>query len=78
MAVRYRSRAYTGEILERSSSNSFLSVPANDDNNNGNAEEYLGRFTFKSRATAERLVAWMLDRFNKDPLRARKQSLKLK
>ena len=56
----------------------FLSVPANDDNDNGNTEEYLGRFTFKNRATAERLAAWMLDRFNRDPVRAREQSLKLK
>ena len=56
----------------------FLSVPANDDNDNGNAEEYLDRFTFKNRATAERLAAWMLDRFNRDPVRAREQSLKLK
>ena len=56
----------------------FLSVPANDDNDNGNAEEYLDRFTFKNRATTERLVAWMLDRFSRDPILARKQSLKLK
>jgi hypothetical protein len=31
-----------------------------DDKDNGNAAEYLGRFTFKDRGTAERLAAWML------------------
>jgi hypothetical protein len=53
-------------------------VLANNDNDNGNAEEFLGRFTFENRATTERLAAWMLDRFNRDPIRTRKQSLKLK
>jgi hypothetical protein len=36
-----------------------------------NAKEYLRRFTLKNRATVEqRLAAWMLERFNRDPIRA--------
>ena len=36
-----------------------------DDYDNGNAEYYLGSFTLKDRATAERLSAWMQARFEK-------------
>jgi len=36
-----------------------------DRNDDGNAEAYLGGFTLNDRATAERLAAWMLDRFEK-------------
>ena len=32
---------------------------------NANAEFYLGTFVLKNRATAERLAAWILDRYNK-------------
>jgi len=35
----------------------FLTDFWDDDKDNGNAEEYLGRFTFKDRETAERLAA---------------------
>jgi hypothetical protein len=38
----------------------FLTDFWDDDKDNGNAAEYLGRFTFKDRGTAERLAAWML------------------
>jgi hypothetical protein len=36
-----------------------------EDNHNGNAEAYLGGFMFKDRRKAERLAAWMRDRFEK-------------
>jgi len=38
----------------------FLTDFWDDDKDNGNAEEYLGRFTFKDGGTAERLAARML------------------
>jgi hypothetical protein len=35
------------------------------DYDNGNAEDYLGSFTLNDRGSAERLAAWMQDRFEK-------------
>ena len=43
----------------------FLTDFWDDRNDDGNAEAYLGSFTLKHRATAERLAAWMQDRFEK-------------
>jgi hypothetical protein len=48
--------------------NYFLADAWADSRDNGNAEEYLGRFTFKDRAVAERLAAWMQHRFDKSGL----------
>jgi hypothetical protein len=37
-----------------------------EDLGDGRAEEYLIAFRFKDRATAERLAAWIRDRFNRN------------
>jgi hypothetical protein len=53
-----------GEFLNRFLKD-FLTDFWDDRNDDGNAEAYLGSFTLKRRATAERLAAWMQDRFEK-------------
>jgi hypothetical protein len=44
----------------------FLTDAWADEHDNGNAEDYLGQFTFKTGALAERLAAWMGHRFDKN------------
>jgi len=62
--VRWPSRTYPEEFLNRFLKD-FLTDFWDDRNDDGNAEAYLGGFTLNDRATAERLAAWMLDRFEK-------------
>jgi len=53
-----------GEFLNRFLRD-FLTDFWDDRNDDGNSEAYQGSFTLKHRATAERLAAWMQDRFEK-------------